>query len=162
MKAFGVEDLSPQRTKLDIGSTYFNKNPILDYSPLDPKSYKLLEPKTMDRHQKRFMRLAKKHKYDEMQPAGFKPRSTFLRQECNPLDYAPTTQVHPELDDKLKKFYKVSERKWSVNRPIDSKESFIASGGPSLHFVSSRELGRQKFLSPFNSRNQKDQRLATM
>jgi len=50
LAAIGVPDLSPQRTKMDIKSTHFLKAPILNYSPLDPNSYKLLEPKVMDRH----------------------------------------------------------------------------------------------------------------
>lgn len=159
---FGLVDLSPQRTKIDIGSTYFSKAPILDYSPLDPKSYKLLEPKTLDRHQRRFNRIKKRTNADEMQPAGFKPRSNFFREECNPLDRAPTIAIDSELDGKLKKFYRNKERKFSVTRPIDSKESFIASGGPSMHFVSSRELGRQKFLSPFGNQIDRDKRLVKM
>ena len=80
--------------------------------------------------------MARRVKIDEMTPAGFKPRSTFFREAANPLDRAPTVTKNPELDSKVKSFYKVKERKWSVNRPIDTTESFIASGGPSKHFVS--------------------------
>lgn len=77
-----------------------------------------------------------------MIPAGFKPKNKFYRGEANPLDRAPVVAVHPELDSKVKQFYKVNMRKWSVTRPIDTKESFIASGGPSKHFVSQRAVGR--------------------
>ena len=51
----------------------------------------------------------------------------------------------------LKSFYKIPARRFSINRPIDSKETFIASGGPSKHFVSARAVGRQKFLLPGTS-----------
>ena len=54
----------------------------------------------------------------------------------NPLDFAPSVAVQPELDNKIKSFYKVPARKFSINRAIDSKETFIASGGPSAHIVS--------------------------
>ena len=47
-----MPDLSPERTKMDIRSTHFIKAPILECSPLDPNSYKLLEPKVPDRHQR--------------------------------------------------------------------------------------------------------------
>lgn len=60
----------------------------------------------------------------------------------NPLDYAPSVAVQPELDKKLKSFYKVPARKHSINRAIDAKETFIASGGPSAHIVSARTTAR--------------------
>ena len=144
---------------MDIKSTHFIKAPILECSPLDPNSYKMLEPKVLDRHQKHFRAMAKRVKIDEMTPAGFKPKSTFFREEANPLDRAPAVAKHPGLDSKVKSFYKVKERKFSVSRPIDTTESFIASGGPSMHFVSQREVGRQKFLSPFSAREQNEDAL---
>ena len=117
----------------------------MEANSLDPASYKLLEPKVVDRHTKAFFRQSNKKCKDEMSPRGFKPTSTFFRKESNPLDRAPSVALHPILDKKLKKFYKVPARKHSINRPIDSKETFIASGGPSAYFVSARNEGRQKF-----------------
>ena len=108
----------------------------------------MLEPKRLDRHTKAFIRESKTKKIDSLTPRGNKPTSQFCRQECNPLDYAPSVAVHPELDSKLKSFYKVSARKHSINRPIDEKETFIASGGPSSHIVSARAVARQRFLAP--------------
>ena len=92
---------------MDIKSTHFLKAPILDYSPLDPNSYKFLESQVPDRHQRHFMAMARRVKVDEMTPAGFKPKSMFHRQEANPLDRAPNIAKNPELDNKVKAFFKV-------------------------------------------------------
>ena len=118
----------------------------MEADSLDPASYKFLEPQKLDRHTKSFLMQAKFRKMDELSPRGFKPTSQFYRQEMNPLDYAPSVAVQPELDNKLKSFYKVPAQKYSINRAIDSKETFIASGGPSSHFVSARSIAREKFV----------------
>lgn len=133
---------------MDLKATHFLRNEILDADAVDPNSYKFLEPKKLDRHTKAFLKQAKFKKIDELSPRGFKPKSQFYRKEMNPLDYAPSVPVQPDLDRKLKQFYKGSTRKFSINRAIDSKETFIASGGPSSHFVSARSIARQKFLAP--------------
>lgn len=150
-----IEQLKPARTRLNIKGTHFKKEKILDADALDPASYKFLESKTLDRHQKSFLMQSKHRKVDEMTCVGFKPKSQFYRKEANPLDRAPAIAHHPELDKKLKSFYKVPARKFSVSRPIDAKETFIASGGPSSHIISAREITRQKFLSPDAERDYK-------
>lgn len=122
----------------------------MDANSLDPASYKLLEPKQLDRHMKAFLRMAKVKETDELSPRGFKPKSQFFRREANPLDKASSVPLQPEFDKKLKSFYKVPKRKFSITRPIDSKETFIASGGPSVHIVSARAVARAKFLLPTN------------
>ena len=48
--AMTIPDLSPQRTKYEVKSTHFLKPKILNCDPVDPSSYKMLEPKVMDRH----------------------------------------------------------------------------------------------------------------
>ena len=135
---------------MEIKRTHFVRDEIMDADCLDPASYKLLEPKQLDRHMKAFLREAKTKKTDELSPRGFKPKSQFYRREANPIDKAPSIALHPMLDFKLKSFYKVPERKFSITRPIDSKETFIASGGPSAHIVSARAVNRTKFLLPKN------------
>ena len=127
---------------MHLKATHFKKNKMADANPLDKASYKFLESDRIDRHMKTFMMQTKFKKVDELTPRGFKPRSQFHREECNPLDIAPAVAMHPELDGKLKTFFKGSAKKFSVNRPIDSKETFIASGGPSQYIVSAREVGR--------------------
>ena len=137
-----LEQFNPARTKLNIKGTHFKKAKILDANALDPESYKFLESKTLDRHQKSFLRQAKYRKTDELTCQGFKPKSEFHRREANPLDKAPFEPLHPELDKKLKNFFKVPARKFSVTRPIDTKETMIASGGPSAHIISARAMAR--------------------
>ena len=139
---------------MDFKSTHFTREKIMDANSLDPESYKLLQPKKLDRHTRSFLMQQKFKKMDSLTPRGFKPTSQFYRKELNPLDLAPSVAVEPTLDSKLKSFYKVPKRKFSINRPIDSKETFIASGGPSKHFVSARTVAREKFLSPVALQNE--------
>ena len=106
---FKLQDLQPTRQKMDLKATHFWREEIMDYNALDPASYKFLEPnhEKLDRHTKTFLMQAKFKKIDEMTPRGFKPTSQFYRREMNPLDFAPAVAVQPELDNKLKSFYKV-------------------------------------------------------
>ena len=44
-------------------------------------------------------------------------------------------------------FYKVSDRKHSINRPVDASETQFASGGPSKLIIRERLKNRRNFLA---------------
>ena len=132
---------------MTLARTHFFYSDILDASSLDKSSYEYLESKLPHRHLRSIMMNKKLRDRHEVSPRGFKPTQTFRRDGAlNPLDYAPSVVKHPELDPKLKQFYKVKARKHSINKPIDASESFLASGGPSNHFVTARENKRLSFV----------------
>ena len=60
---------------MDLKATHFLRDKIMDADALDPASYKMLEPKKLDRHTKSFLMQAKFKKIDELSPRGFKPTS---------------------------------------------------------------------------------------
>ena len=55
--------------------------------------------------------------------------------------------MNAELQKKLMNFYRVKDRKFSINRPIDASETLFASGGPSKLIVRERLRNRRDFLA---------------
>ena len=52
-----------------------------------------------------------------------------------------------ELQAKIMNFYKVKNRRHSINKPIDASETLFASGGPSKLIVRERLKNRRNFLA---------------
>ena len=68
-----MEQLLPNRLKLDIKSTHFVKNKLSQINPLSPESYQFLEDPIAIR---KGVALTTKRKSESL-PRGFKPSSTF-------------------------------------------------------------------------------------
>lgn len=137
-----MEQLLPNRLKLDIKSTHFVKNKFSQINPLSPESYKFLEDPIEIR--KGAGCLTKRQ--SESLPRGFKPSSTFTPHKPDLLG-PPGSYVNSELQYKLTNFFKFKKRVHSITRPIDPSENQFASGGPSKRMIRERIRNRRNFLA---------------